>query len=63
LKKGRSHESMGLSIANERLQIVNMLNKAKASVNLIDKTNSDGSSSGTTVELFMPVIFNKLMYA
>jgi LytS/YehU family sensor histidine kinase len=63
LKKGTSHESMGLSIAKERLQIVNMLNKAKTSVNLIDKTNKDGSPSGTIVELFMPVILNKLMYA
>ncbi len=63
LKKGTSHESMGLSIAKERLQIVNMLNKAKTSVNLIDKTNTDGSPSGTIVELFMPVILNKLMYA
>jgi len=63
LKKGVSHESMGLSIARERLQIVNMLNKAKTSIKLIDKTNTDGSPSGTIVELFMPVILNKLMYA
>jgi tetratricopeptide (TPR) repeat protein len=63
LKKGTGHESMGLSIAKERLQIVNMLNKAKTSVKLIDKTNSDGTPSGTIVELFMPVILNKLIYA
>ncbi len=63
LKKGTLHQSMGLSIANERLQIVNMLNKAKTSVNLIDKTNTDGTPSGTIVELFMPVILNKLVYA
>ncbi len=63
LKKGTSHESLGLSIAKERLQIVNMLNKAKTSVKLIDKTNDDGSASGTIVELFMPVILNKLIYA
>jgi tetratricopeptide (TPR) repeat protein len=63
LKKGTMHESMGLSIAKERLQIVNMLNKAKTSVNLIDKMNTDGTPSGTIVELFMPVILNKLMYA
>ena len=63
LKKGTMHESMGLSIAKERLQIVNMLNKAKTSVNLIDKTNNDGTASGTIVELFMPIILNKLMYA
>jgi LytS/YehU family sensor histidine kinase len=63
LKKGAMHESMGLSIAKERLQIVNMLNKAKTSINLIDKTNTDGSPSGTIVELFMPVILNKLIYA
>ncbi len=63
LKKGTMHESMGLSIAKERLQIVNMLNKAKTSVKLIDKTNMDGTASGTIVELFMPVILNKLIYA
>ena len=40
LKKGTMHESMGLSIAKERLQIVNMLNKAKTSINLIDKTDT-----------------------
>jgi tetratricopeptide (TPR) repeat protein len=63
LKKGALHESMGLSIARERLQIVNMLNKAKTSMNLIDKTNNDGTPSGTIVELFMPVILKKLIYA
>jgi len=63
LKKGTMHESMGLSIAKERLQIVNMLNKAKTSITLIDKTDKDGSPSGTIVELFMPVILNKLIYA
>jgi len=63
LKKGTMHESMGLSIAKERLQIVNMMNKAKTSINLIDKTNTDGTPSGTIVELFMPVILNKLIYA
>jgi hypothetical protein len=30
---------------------------------LIDKTNNDGTASGTIVELFMPIILNKLMYA
>lgn len=63
LKKDSLHESMGLSIAKERLQIVNMLNKAKTSINLVDKTNSDGTPSGTVVELWMPVTLNKLMYA
>lgn len=63
LKKGTLHESMGLSIANERLQIVNMLNKSKTSVKLIDKTSNDGISSGTIVEMFMPVVLNKLVYA
>ena len=63
LKKGTMHESMGLSIAKERLQIVNMLNKAKTSINLIDKTDNEGAPLGTIVELFMPVILNKLIYA
>lgn len=63
LKKETMHESMGLSIAKERLQIVNMLNKAKTNINLIDKTDNDGAPSGTIVELFMPVILNKLIYA
>jgi LytS/YehU family sensor histidine kinase len=63
LKKGKIHQSLGISIAKERLQIVNMLSKAKTSINLIDKTNTDGTSLGTTVELFMPVILNKLAYA
>lgn len=63
LKNGMAHESMGLSIAKERLQIVNMLNKAKTTINLIDKTDKNGAPSGTVVELFMPVILNKLIYA
>lgn len=63
LKQGSLHESMGLSLAKERLQIVNMLNKAKTSITLIDKTDTNGSPSGTIVELFMPVILNKLIYA
>jgi len=63
LKKDSVHKSMGLSIAAERLEIINALFKSKMSVNFTDKINTDGTAAGTRVELLMPIITNIKTYA
>jgi len=54
LKKNNIHKSMGLSIASERIEIINTLFKSKMHINFTDKLNG----GGTTVELLMPMILN-----
>lgn len=56
MKQGKEHQSMGLSLTKDRVEILNSLHKNKMSVTFIDKKNADGSSSGTRVELFLPLI-------
>jgi LytS/YehU family sensor histidine kinase len=63
IKKERNHKSMGLSITKERLEILNMINKTKMNLEFIDKTNEDGSSAGTRVELFVPYIVTEISHA
>jgi len=53
IRANKSHQSMGLSITEERLHAANM------SVNYIDKTEPDGTPAGTTVELTIPIITKK----
>jgi tetratricopeptide (TPR) repeat protein len=63
MKKGAPHESLGLSITKERLQIINMLYQAKMSVKIIDRVTEDGTGLGTTVELLIPANFNLTAHA
>jgi LytS/YehU family sensor histidine kinase len=62
-KEGSRHESMGLTITKERLEIIKMLYKSNMSVNFVDKTDTDGTPLGTRVELIMPYISNTATYA
>ncbi|HXP53227.1 MAG TPA: histidine kinase, partial [Bacteroidia bacterium] len=56
IRNAKMHRSMGISITQERMHAGDM------SVNFIDKENTDGTPSGTTVELLMPVMVNKSQY-
>ena len=50
LKQGRpTHESKGVKLTQNRLDLDNLLNERKASVEIIDKKDSQGNSTGTRV--------------
>jgi sensor histidine kinase YesM len=57
------HEPMGLSITHERIEILNDIYRTHIQVTITDKTNVDGSSAGTMVEVVMPLNLNKNSYA
>ena len=46
-----THESKGVHLTQARLDLDNLLNEKKAAINIIDKKNENGESSGTTVIL------------
>jgi len=51
LNRGSSHESLGLKVTLERIAILNMQNKEKASLDITDKYHPTGEPSGTYVRL------------
>ncbi len=51
-----SHQSMGMKITEDRLQIMQQKNASLLSVN--DKLKADGTSAGTTVTLLIPIETN-----
>lgn len=53
-KKGK-HESSGLSITKERLEIINSTRKSNLSVKIIDLKDDAGNSLGTRVEIYIPL--------
>jgi LytS/YehU family sensor histidine kinase len=58
IKGGKIHRSVGLSITKERLENLNAIYHSNLSVKLKDKYDENGLGSGTTVELFIPIIEN-----
>jgi len=53
---GNKHKSLGMKITEERLRILNEISNSKHSVKIIDLTNDDGTSAGTSVELYVPIL-------
>ena len=51
LNRGSSYESLGLKVTLERIAILNMQNKEKASLDITDKYYPTGEPSGTYVRL------------
>lgn len=49
------HRSLGMKITEDRLKILNEINSSQLSVIITDLKSADGSSSGTKVELFVPL--------
>jgi sensor histidine kinase YesM len=49
------HRSLGMKITEDRLKILNEINSSQLSVIITDLKNADGTSSGTKVELFVPL--------
>jgi len=63
MRDAARHEPMGLSITHERVQILNEVYKISIRVTVIDKVNTDGSSSGTRVEITIPLNLNSNIHA
>lgn len=50
------HKSMGMKITEDRLKILNEVNNSQLNVNITDLKNPDGTSAGTEVKLFIPIL-------
>lgn len=53
---GTKHKSFGMKITEERLRILNEISMSKHSVKIIDLENADGTSAGTKVEIYVPIL-------
>lgn len=51
----KNHKSMGMKITEDRLRILNEINSSHLSVVVTDLINTQGESTGTKVELFVPL--------
>lgn len=49
------HQSVGMKITRDRLELLNRVHKSNLSVNVIDLFDIKGDPSGTRVEIFIPV--------
>lgn len=56
--KNATHQSSGMDITRERLEILNAANNSNLSVNIIDLTDAQGNATGTRVEVFVPASDN-----
>jgi LytS/YehU family sensor histidine kinase len=57
---GQQHKSLGMKITSERVRILNDINKSDLSVSVTDLTDKDGTSSGTMVEIYIPILIKTL---
>lgn len=51
---GTVHQSMGMRITEDRVRILNNMNKSNLSVNIIDLHDPEGEPAGTQVDVFIP---------
>ena len=49
------HQSMGMSINKERVELLKQTNDLHIMINIIDKKLPDGRSDGTKVMIFLPI--------
>jgi len=52
----KMHKSFGLKITQDRLDLLNYLHKSSLNVNIVDLQNGDGHSTGTKVEIYIPLL-------
>jgi len=50
-----SHESMGMKITSDRLEVLNRIHRSDLSVQITDLEDEKGNSLGTKVEIFIPI--------
>ncbi len=51
----KKHQSLGMKITNERIEMQNQLNDLGLTVEIIDKINTEGNAAGTKVILQLPI--------
>jgi ligand-binding sensor domain-containing protein len=51
----KTHKSFGMKITQDRLELLNYLNKSNLSVNITDLHNADQTPAGTKVEIYIPI--------
>lgn len=54
-KNTPKHQSMGMSINDERVQLLSVINDLHISIKVIDKKSNIGISEGTSVEINLPI--------
>lgn len=54
-KNTPKHQSMGMSITDERVQLLGVTNDLHISIKIIDKKTKQGISEGTRVEIYLPI--------
>jgi LytS/YehU family sensor histidine kinase len=52
----KKHQSLGMKITNERIEMQNQLNDLGLEVQILDKKNAEGKAEGTRVVLRIPII-------
>ncbi len=55
LSNRKDHQSLGMRITHDRLELINRLNGSQLSLTITDLYNDDGTASGTRVDIFIPV--------
>ena len=63
MKNKTGHRSLGLTIVNERIDLMNKMYHWGMKVEVIDKVDNDRQASGTRVELMIPLLLNSLSHA
>ncbi|MBC7891290.1 MAG: histidine kinase [Sphingobacteriaceae bacterium] len=58
-KTVRSHQSVGLRVTEDRLQLISQRSGKVARVEVIDKTDEQGAAAGTRVVIELPLITNE----
>ncbi len=55
LSKRKDHQSLGMKITHDRLELINRLHGSQLSLTITDLYAEDGSAAGTRVDIFIPV--------
>ncbi len=55
LEKHKMHQSRGMSITKDRLEIINSSRKSSLNLQITDLVDKEGKASGTRVEIFIPL--------
>ncbi len=62
IKNDSMHKSLGMSIVAQRMESMNKMYQWDMKVDITDKQNDYGISTGTKVEIYLPLILNTVLY-
>jgi sensor histidine kinase YesM len=55
LSSRKDHQSLGMKITHDRLELINRLHGSQLSLTITDLYSEDGAAAGTRVDIFIPV--------